>query len=401
MDHSYFKDRVSAFFDSELKHEEHEVVRQHIEGCSECQALLEQLEKFDRFARSQAEPGEGDYWEAAARRIEDRLEESGEPEVTEIVRSSWKGLGWKIASVAASVAVLTFIALHRDEIEKEVDEDQKEISGGANMASPSFKPEGQDQINRATSHKITPPKKPADSLELDAAKREAGPSVETSEEDRVLIRGGRAGEVGYTADGLTDSLTAPVEEKGVADKSAADNHKTMKYSAENIRPDSLVARQKKSESIVEADELEAVAVQELADAVLKQVSVETVSLAESAPASAEFAPDTTQVSYWRAKLAALETEYEKPEKDMNLTVKRSRSKAAGFDSSATIDSAGTLKSLERVKCYYKIGLLTDDLEEYERALRHLKDYLAKLGVSHADLVRSYIEELKGLEKDRR
>lgn len=121
MEHAYFRDRVSGYFDHSLPPQEQVIVEEHIQGCRECQKLLAEIEKLDQLVQKHVELGGSDeYWEKAAQRIERRL---GFPEVSEIVdisRSRWySGLTWKVAAVAASAVLLVYIGYHKSDILKE------------------------------------------------------------------------------------------------------------------------------------------------------------------------------------------------------------------------------------------------------------------------------------------
>ena len=48
MDHGYFKDRISAYYDNNLKPEERVVIEEHLKECEECRKLLAELAKLDR-----------------------------------------------------------------------------------------------------------------------------------------------------------------------------------------------------------------------------------------------------------------------------------------------------------------------------------------------------------------
>ena len=115
MEHSYYRDKLSAFHDGQLTEEEQRMLQEHIDSCPECRAEIEELKKLDALIDRHADLGDGDYWEKSALEIEEKLGFETPAKVTD-VRRNWKGLGWKIAAVAASVAVLTFIGLHRDEL---------------------------------------------------------------------------------------------------------------------------------------------------------------------------------------------------------------------------------------------------------------------------------------------
>jgi len=115
MDHSYFRDKVSAYADNELPLDERRVIDEHLAECPECRALLKQIESLSRLAESHRDLAGDDVFEAMACRIDMALGVEDAP-VTSISGGKWRGLGWKLAAVAASLAVLTFIGLHTDEI---------------------------------------------------------------------------------------------------------------------------------------------------------------------------------------------------------------------------------------------------------------------------------------------
>ncbi|MFQ6008491.1 MAG: anti-sigma factor family protein, partial [Candidatus Zixiibacteriota bacterium] len=120
MDHSYFRDKISAYFDNELPPQEKEIVEQHLAQCQECQNLLAELKQLEQVVEKQSQLTGEDYWEQSAKRIEQRLGFSEEAKVTVITPSRWKSLVPKVAAVAASIAVLGFIALYQREISKDV-----------------------------------------------------------------------------------------------------------------------------------------------------------------------------------------------------------------------------------------------------------------------------------------
>lgn len=122
MDHSYFRDKVSAYHDRELPAQEQEMLEQHVASCSECQKLLADLERLDQLVADKLELGESDYWEQNAQKIEEKLGFAQKTVVTPITTSRWdKGLVWKLSAVAASVSILVFIGINKEDILKETD----------------------------------------------------------------------------------------------------------------------------------------------------------------------------------------------------------------------------------------------------------------------------------------
>jgi len=131
MDHEYYRDRVSAYHDRDLTPEEYQMMHDHLADCEECRELLARLEKLDALVDANADLGGDDYWEQSARKIEAKLgigEEVPEAKTTDI-RPKNRGLIWKFAAVAASIAALTFIAVHESDISEKAEsprlEDEK------------------------------------------------------------------------------------------------------------------------------------------------------------------------------------------------------------------------------------------------------------------------------------
>ena len=122
MDHTFYTDRLSAYFDQELKNEEHVIVDQHVEECQECQKILANLAKFDSFIEENSDLADNDYWEKSAQKIEKAISGGTKTEVVDIKKeSSYKGLWWKLAGVAASIAVIAFISLYETDITDQLD----------------------------------------------------------------------------------------------------------------------------------------------------------------------------------------------------------------------------------------------------------------------------------------
>ena len=118
MDHGYFKDRLSAYIDQELTPEETRAVADHLEECAECRQELTRLGELERLVGEHSGLDGEEYFEQSARKIEERLG-LVDTTVTDISPASekrFKGLWWKVTSIAASVAILTFVGLHKDEI---------------------------------------------------------------------------------------------------------------------------------------------------------------------------------------------------------------------------------------------------------------------------------------------
>jgi len=132
MDHGYFQDRLSGYLDGELTPEETRAIAEHLQSCAECRGRLEDLRKFDRLVAEKSMLGDSEYWEQSARRIEARLEESAnEPiDIRPAARRKSSGMWWKVSAVAASIVLVGYVGLYRDEI-------LREVSGPAEVEQPA------------------------------------------------------------------------------------------------------------------------------------------------------------------------------------------------------------------------------------------------------------------------
>lgn len=129
MDESYFRDRISGYFDKSLPPDEYQLVDDYLKKSADGRALLDRIGRLDEFVQIQSELTAGDdFFERQARDIEARLGfESATPAQVEPAPSmKWRGTTWKWIGVAASIAVLSFVGYH-----------QKDIFGPAEIIPPS------------------------------------------------------------------------------------------------------------------------------------------------------------------------------------------------------------------------------------------------------------------------
>jgi len=122
MNHEFYTDRLSSYFDQELKNEEFVIVDEHVKQCVECQQLLAQYAKLDDTINRHAELDDTAYWEKSAQKIEAAIGGDQKTEVIAIPKSTYKGLWWKISGLAASIAILAFISLYEKDITNDLDQ---------------------------------------------------------------------------------------------------------------------------------------------------------------------------------------------------------------------------------------------------------------------------------------
>ncbi|MCH9025067.1 MAG: zf-HC2 domain-containing protein, partial [candidate division Zixibacteria bacterium] len=114
MEHSYYKDKLSAYFDSALEVQEMELLRRHLEGCAECRELLEKLSSLSQKIEELSGLNENEYFDSLAAKIDNRIAVT-DSKVVELPRKEFHrfGFGWKIGAVAASFMLIATVTYYQ------------------------------------------------------------------------------------------------------------------------------------------------------------------------------------------------------------------------------------------------------------------------------------------------
>jgi len=367
MDHGYFKDRISAYYDNNLKPEERVVIEEHLKECEECRKLLAEFEKLDRLVEEHSQLDGEEYWEKSARKIEESLGFEEKTEITEVAASRWFGLTWKLAAVAASVVLLTIVGLHRDDIWKEEKPEQLPKS------LPQVETPADTTVDKITDElKLVQPAE----VDEDLVDRE----VHKNEKSKPVVR---SGEIVSEEAGIPDIGTSAVTpEKG----EPSEVGKAPTPAVVERSRDDVAARAKKG-PIEPAEVKPAVPENKLREAVDK--ADEQAAFYESITPEEEAEPESL------AKLR------EQKDSLTRLIVAEGLWK----DNSGLVQSFAGKESKKKVKrspadiendllqTCYKIALLTEDREEYNSA-REIIEKVAKDEKSpNRELAQSYLREL--------
>ncbi len=435
MDHGYFQDRLSAYHDRSLTPEEMRMVEEHAAACAACREQLEMLAKLDRLIDEKADLAESEYWETAAQKIEQRLGFKEESKITTI-RRSWTGLGWKLAAAAASVAALTFIALHEGDILDPTDQRMQDSPAVSTSVAPDmavthktdipdqrvyddFTPMPEDKEVRTD---FAEPEKPGRTVagkgvvkealvskkgiaaedkrekvepapvldaEREPASQPAPAQVETVDDlleqvagvvtnssGEIFVRGGRAGEVDHIVDGIPGETGEPGD-TGLSLTTAGDAMEEKRDIGKTI----IVTAQR--------------------DVIDKfQVSNQTVVARETL----ETTDDTRSLDHWRMVRDSLQTQISTRTLMKQLSAEKSTRYAdqpAGISPSPLpLDS--TSDKWTRLELYfeafYHIALQTEDKSEYDNAVAVLTEYAEHEDSSSQKLARRYLKLLEDLHK---
>lgn len=112
MDHSYYRDKISAFFDGALEAQERELISRHLSGCEECRGLLERIIDFSRKIDEQSGLSGDEYFERLAQKIEFQIAAPVE-KVVDVRKLHWKFFWWKVSAAAASILLVATFAYYQ------------------------------------------------------------------------------------------------------------------------------------------------------------------------------------------------------------------------------------------------------------------------------------------------
>jgi len=415
MDHSYYRDKISAYVDNELSPQEREIIQQHISECQECRNLLAELEKLDRFVQQRSQFAGEEYWERSAQKIEQRLGFAGETKVTDITPSRWKGLVPKLAAVAASIAVLGFIALYERDISKQVsppamksteapqvdldikrppaiEKDFPEISAPGEMEAEETpvsveKPaKKREQVKLGTEKAavsvkpdaITPTdERKAELLQTVADKAEIPPVQERVNEMprkvEDVVAGQSAQVTGTLGTGKLDYYSKGTETVSVARKDE------LVISAEEL---SHPTEPKVSKESRESFKLEAPVVVSMA---------KTVSAVDNDLVLPEEWLQDSSLEQWRHRRDSLQTLYAELTSPHRVLSEAKSRQREGRPSIEEVEG-------QLLYSYYQIAGFTQDEKERAAAVSYLTGYAQKVESRYKDLALNYLEELSRSEK---
>ena len=267
MDHSYYKERVSAWIDQELPPYEQEALTQHLAECDECKALAAKLRQVDRLMEGRSElGGSEEYWEQLARKTEARIGINQDSNVTSIKtarKSSDSGLRWKVFAAAASVAVLTFVGWHQQDIFRDM---FSEETAPSNVLYRIEAPALADSIDQLSSEESDMGER-ASKIEAQEAQRNEEPVPPAQDADLLHDLGTKpSGQIQRAApvpapvadEGAGEDVAIPVRPKADAvagrDDRAAEKKTKLESSAKDLKEQFLgKAAQIKPQSVAETE----------------------------------------------------------------------------------------------------------------------------------------------------
>ncbi|MEW5924145.1 MAG: zf-HC2 domain-containing protein, partial [Candidatus Zixiibacteriota bacterium] len=115
MDCEKIKELLSRYIDDQLEKDDRAQVEEHLKSCEQCTEHYEKLLALGRMVDEFDVDGDESYWVKQKDAVLEKIEKLEEEKVIPVTRN-YRNLIYKLAAVAASVALLAFISIH--ELEK-------------------------------------------------------------------------------------------------------------------------------------------------------------------------------------------------------------------------------------------------------------------------------------------
>ncbi|HEX2896565.1 MAG TPA: zf-HC2 domain-containing protein [candidate division Zixibacteria bacterium] len=363
MDHSYYRDKISAYFDGALEAQERELIRRHLEDCVECQSLLERLSRLDQVVKEKSSLGGDEYFEKLAQKIESRIAAPRE-KVVDVKHFRWKTIWWKVSAAAASVLLVGTIGYYQ-------------FRDGSQLPSKVLKEPGTA---------LTPGSINEDSL----AARE---NFESGRDERTDEAGQRA-LVGQAADG--DAL-AKKKESGKLEGQEKDARQEVK--SDELR--SLKENNAPAEGALQAGAAKPSAAKtEDMSASLKQKAMPSSIVAEEKAILDSIKPDLADLEFasntlvqWRSQRDSIQSVLGFEQDTVQNIAKNQISRlAAPTVSGYAQKTDSTMIYQQLAYSWYQIGLQTQDSTEKNRAVQFLNWYKGRFPVD-SPMVNQQLQQL--------
>ena len=374
MEHEYFKDRISAYLDGELKNEEEQLMAEHLKGCPECQKIYQKLEALNQLVDEQAQLDDGDYWEKSALKIEKAIAKEEETEIIETKKTQWSGLGWKIGPLAAAAAVIALIMVNYEDI-------QKEIEPGISMMQTPHVADSLIPDTGVKQSELTIPetaKEELDKIDLDV-KRENARLIGSSAEMKNLSADIPGAPV-LSDDMVEEKLTEQIAEAAIADKKISKavimKQQEVLIAAPEITPPDKVIDETELKALTKPKEVP-IAMPKLSggDFAANSGSVDKMEASDMSVSVTVSADDEDiDIDKWRTRLDSLTTYW-----NNNFNRDKKKRYTSSFKTQSTTSQEETTDSdlnknveLQLIECHFHIARLTTDKDEYQLSYDYIK-----------------------------
>lgn len=411
MEHQFYIDRLSAYFDNELKNEELVIVKEHVMGCSECQKKLQELEKLENLIIEKSDLSESDYWEQSAQKIESALSSQTEAAIITVGKSSKSSLWWKLTGVAASLVLVALFAFEQKDNSDEILRQEAPKTGIKHVIgykSPIIKDTAikEDMSVGRSAEQKEEPIVSSDEIKKDAkqevslATKQIAENLSTKPQtapkpqhikksDKVLLE---KNEIKIKKTFSTNEQ--PSSNKENISKTAEmspDKEPQPKYGADIGKV--IIKRRTASKEGLEKSKTKDKLKTSSSLSVLTQESQKGISrnliILENT--------DKTEINYWRRKVSTCTAQLQNQQKKKVQYMKKSDKSEKSFSGISLIDKEFIYRQL--FEAYYKIAVMTADTTEEKQAVQFLKENADSLHNSKSAQALHFLEQYK-IEKNR-
>lgn len=367
MEHSYYKDKLSAYFDNSLEVQEMELLRRHLEGCAECRELLEKLSSLSKKIKELSGLDENEYFDSLAAKIDGKIADSGKKVVELPHKKSRRfGFDWKIGAVAASFMLIATVTYYQWQ-------DHESIL---------------DEIIEQSAE----PAQPVDLLLDSVVEPEAQPEQVAAAAEKAADKAvtARLNEIEKDVPATVAESKAKAAPKKIVDAKELQGILKFETSGQSIvKPAPVLkqAQEKESESLGEiAEVIFADTIDEESDSAeeFRLINLPVTRLAAQEEREEVLAPS---IKYWRDKRDSIL----QADTEVYKTVSREMFKSALVADS--VKSGYKSKDSVLALSWYNIGLLTVDSTEKKEAIAFLETH-SKRNRADSALIREYLEKLK-------
>ncbi len=367
MEHSYYKDKLSAYFDNSLEVQEMELLRRHLEGCAECRELLEKLSSLSKKIKELSGLDENEYFDSLAAKIDGKIADSGK-KVVELPRKESRrfGFDWKVGAVAASFMLIATVTYYQWQ-------DHESIL---------------DDIIEQSAKSAQPVEVLKDSVVEPEAQSEQAAAVAEKADDKAVAA--RLNEIEKDMPEAVAESKAKAAPKKIVDAREFQGILKFESSSQSIIKSAPVLKQ---EQVAEGESLGEIAEVIFVDTIdeesdgaegFRLINLPVSRLAAQTEREEFLAPS---IQYWRDKRDSILQVEAEAYKAISGNMLKSVVVADSFESGFSFnDSALTL-------AWYNIGLLTVDSAEKKEAIEFIERQSMRNRADSA-LIREYLEKLK-------
>jgi len=404
MDHSYFKDRISAFKDGGLPPYEQAALEEHLKECEHCRLTLAKLERLDQLVEDDSQLDGKEYWERLAKKIERGIG-IGDAKVTDIRPAKrTRGLGWKWVTAAASVAVLTFIGLHQIDIFREEAADFP-VPAAPKVTNDVGKTVSEEEVPVSSEGEVVEPLEPSPVSELAAPELEQSSPGKDDKEEAPL-----SADVSRSPAPPTkrEAVTSPGEQDAKVGLQQEPEHPEPEIAIQDkgklLKDKEVIAREKSpyTTSAENLGELKSFQTDKNYKKRLERATAQSIEVGiESADFQIDKAPITigsehlsrTELVDWRRRKDSLSRLLLSSGKTRLLTGASVESESGETPVSDTSQSLEQLESQLLQACYH-VASLSSDSAEVKRATEIIQGVAADSTSSLRGTASEYLRQLK-------